>query len=157
MDVLYNNAGIMIDEGGLRPGYVFDTDLKTVRKTLETNTLAPLRLCQVLIPLMRKNGYGRIINISSIMGQLEDMGGEAPAYRISKTALNAVTKLLAVETEDENILVNSAHPGWVKTEMGGKDAQISVDDAVPDLVYLATLPDKGPSGKFFFRKKEIAW
>ena len=103
VDILINNAGIMIDPRGTR---LADSELKTFRDTLETNTLAPLALIQALLPLMKKRKYGRIVNVSSGQGQLSEMSSGTPAYRISKTALNAVTRIVAAETKGANILVN---------------------------------------------------
>lgn len=152
-DVLINNAGIFMDQkyGGL------NVPLDIVLKTFTTNTLGPLRLSQLLIPLMKKNNYGRIVNLSSGLGSLDEMGAGYPGYRISKTALNAVTKILAAETADSNILVNSMCPGWVRTDMGGSGATRSVEKGAETAIWLATSEDNGPTGKFFRDKEEIAW
>jgi NAD(P)-dependent dehydrogenase (short-subunit alcohol dehydrogenase family) len=91
------------------------------------------------------------------MGQLSDMGGHSPAYRISKTGLNALTRILNAELEGENILVNSCCPGWVRTDMGGRNAPRSVEDGADTPVWLATLPDGGPRGGFFRNRKPIPW
>ncbi|HEY9738265.1 MAG TPA: SDR family NAD(P)-dependent oxidoreductase [Trichocoleus sp.] len=93
-----------------------------MHEALETNTFGPILLAQAFVPLMQQQGYGRIVNVSSGMGQLEDMGGGYPAYRISKTALNAVTRVLASELAGTNIKVNSVCPGWVQTDMGSAGA-----------------------------------
>ena len=154
VDVLVNNAGIMIDPRGSR---FLDSSLQTYRDTLETNVFGPLLLTQALLPLMKQRNYGRIVNLSSGLGQLSDMGTETPAYRISKTALNALTRLVAAETRGANILVNSMNPGWVKTSMGGPNAPRTVAQGADTAVWLATLPDSGPTGGFFRDRKRIAW
>jgi NAD(P)-dependent dehydrogenase (short-subunit alcohol dehydrogenase family) len=106
---------------------------------------------------MQKQNYGRIVNISSSLGQLSDMGTGTPAYRISKAALNALTGIVAAETRVSNILVNSMSPGWVKTEMGGPSAPRTVAQGADTAVWLATLPDGGPTGGFFYDRKPIPW
>lgn len=106
---------------------------------------------------MQKHNYGRIVNVSSIYGQLSTMQQGDAAYRISKTALNAITKIFAAETKSNNILINSVHPGWVKTEMGGPNAKLTPEQGADTIVWAANLPDKGPTGKFFYQRKEIAW
>jgi NAD(P)-dependent dehydrogenase (short-subunit alcohol dehydrogenase family) len=154
LDVLVNNAGI---EGGGWRTNAADVDLDEVRHTLETNLFGAWRLTQAALPLMRRNRYGRIVNLSSGMGQLSDMGGHAPAYRLSKTGLNALTRMLTAELEGENILVNSCCPGWVRTDMGGPNATRSVEEGGDTPYWLATLPDEGPRGGFFRNRKPIPW
>jgi NAD(P)-dependent dehydrogenase (short-subunit alcohol dehydrogenase family) len=153
LDALVNNAGVYLDQG--RQGV--DADLDAVRQTLETNLFGAWRLCQAFLPLMRRGGYGRIVNVSSGMGQLNDMGGGSPGYRVSKTALNALTCILADELRGTGILVNAACPGWVRTEMGGREAPRSVEQGADTPVWLATLPDDGPTGGFFRDRKPIPW
>lgn len=153
LDILINNAGIYIDQGKLAQ----NVELNTVRKTFETNLLGPLNLCQTFIPLMKKHNYGRIVNVSSNMGAFNEMGGGSVSYRISKTALNSMTVILASELSGSNILVNTMNPGWVRTDMGGKNASRSVEQGADTAIWLATLPDNGPSGKFFQDRKEISW
>jgi NAD(P)-dependent dehydrogenase (short-subunit alcohol dehydrogenase family) len=155
LDVLVNNAGVLIDETDLPS----ETKLDTVRKTLETNLLGAWRLCQACIPIMKKNGYGRIVNVSSGAGALSEMTESlyAPAYSISKTALNALTVMLASEFRGSNILVNAACPGWVRTDMGGESAPRSVEEGADTLVWLATLPDGGPTGGLFRDRTRIEW
>jgi NAD(P)-dependent dehydrogenase (short-subunit alcohol dehydrogenase family) len=153
-DVLVNNAGIMADPRGSR---VLDSSLDTWHETLETNVIGPLMMIQALVPLMKKNGYGRVVNMSSGQGQLSDMGPGTPAYRVSKAALNALTRTLAAELGSGGILVNSMCPGWVKTDMGGSGAPRTVEQGADTAVWLATLPDGGPSGGFFRDRKPIAW
>ena len=153
-DILVNNAGVMLDPRGSR---VLDSQVETWRKTLETNLIGPLMLIQALAPLMKKHGYGRIINVSSGQGQLSDMGVGTPAYRVSKTALNALTRTLAAELKGSGILVNSMCPGWVKTDMGGAGAPRTVEQGADTAVWLATLPESGPSVGYFRDRKPIAW
>ena len=154
LDVLVNNAGILPDPRGSR---FPDSRPADYRAALETNVLGPLALIQALLPLMQRHGYGRIVNVSSGMGQLSDMGTGSPAYRVSKTALNAVTRIVAAETKGTGILVNSMCPGWVRTDMGGPGAPRSVEQGADTAVWLAMLPDDGPTGGFFRDRKAIAW
>jgi len=161
LDVLVNNAGIQIDGETT----ILELAPVTLQNTIETNAYGPLLLSQACIPLMKANGYGRIVNISSTLGALSDIanpespytGVDSPAYRISKTLLNAMTVLLAKELRGNNILVNSVCPGWVRTDMGGPRAPRSVDEAVETPVWLATLPDGGPTGGFFRDRQPIPW
>jgi len=153
LDVLVNNAGISNDEGqrGL------DADLDRVREALETNLLGAWRLCKVAIPLMQRHGYGRIVNISTGMAALEDMGSGFPGYRVSKTALNALTRILASELRGSGILVNSVCPGWVQTDMGGSRASRTVEEGADTPVWAATLTNNGPTGGFFRDRRPIPW
>jgi len=154
VDVLVNNAGISIDS---RSTSVLREKEETFRTTLETNFHVALRMCQALVPLMQKNHYGRVVNLSSGLGQLDDMGDGTPAYRVSKTALNALTRMVAKAVEGDNILVNSMCPGWVRTDMGGPGAPRSVEQGAETAVWLAMLPHGGPTGGFFRDKKPIPW
>src|SRR5262245_25598139 len=154
LDILVNNAGVLLDPKGAR---VATIDVDIVLATLETNVLGPLLVTQAVLPLMRKVGHGRIVNLSSGLGQLESLEAGAPAYRISKVALNALTRTLAAELRGTGIKVNSMCPGWVRTGMGVASAPRSPEEAADTAVWLATLPDDGPSGGFFRDRKQIPW
>lgn len=153
LDVLVNNAGVFLDRD--IPG--LSVDLATVRATLETNVLGPLLLAQAAVPLMKKNGYGRMVNLSSGLGSLAGMGGAYLSYRTSKAALNAITRVLAAELSGTNILVNTMCPGWVRTDMGGASAPRNVEEGADTALWLATLPDGGPTGGFYADRKPMAW
>lgn len=152
LDILVNNAGIFAD-----PGSFFDTTSEDLHRTLLVNLYGPLRLIQTFLPMMIQNDFGRIVNVSSGMGQLSEMGSGYPAYRISKTAINALTNVASAEAVGKNIKINSVCPGWVKTDMGGASATRPVEKGAETIVWAATLPDGGPTGKFFRDKKEISW
>ena len=159
-DILVNNAGIFPDvksAGDADFSSVFNAKVALINEAMTTNVYGPLLLCQAIVPLMKKNKYGRIVNMSSGMGQLTYMNGGYPAYRISKTALNAITRIFTDELQGHNILVNSMCPGWVKTEMGGLGATREVKEGADTAVWLATLPDGAPTGKFFRDRQEIPW
>ena len=161
IDALVNNAGIMIDTGS----DILELDPGILQNTLETNAFGPLLLAQACVPVMRANGYGRIVNMASTLGSLTDIANPdssyaslaVPAYRLSKTALNAITVMLAKELRGTNILVNSACPGWVRTEMGGDQAPLTPEQGAETPVWLATLPDGGPTGGFFRERQPIPW
>lgn len=160
VDVLINNAGIFPDAHSgedSASGSVFTASLDGLRGSMEVNLFGPLMLAQELVPLMKQHGYGRIVNVSSGMGQLQEMGGHFPAYRCSKTALNALTRILAAETSGTGILVNSVCPGWVRTDMGGPSAERSLEEGVAGIIWAATLADDGPTGGFFRDGKPIPW
>jgi NAD(P)-dependent dehydrogenase (short-subunit alcohol dehydrogenase family) len=152
LDVLINNAGVITDEeaSGL------EVKLATVRATLETNTLAPLHLAQTLAPLLKRSRAGRIVNMSSGMGALSEMEGGYAAYRISKAALNAVTGILAAELRG-TVAVNSMCPGWVRTDMGGANAERDVSQGADTAVWLALDAPQDLTGKFLRDRKVIAW
>jgi NAD(P)-dependent dehydrogenase (short-subunit alcohol dehydrogenase family) len=161
LDILVNNAGILIDSAE----NALDVSRSTIEKTLETNVIGPLMLCQNCIALMKAGGYGRIVNMSSALGSLSEMvdpdsayaGVGAPAYRLSKAALNAITTLIAREVRGDNILVNSASPGWVKTDLGGAQAPLTPEQGADTPVWLATLPDGGPTGGFYRERTRMPW
>ncbi|BDA77640.1 short-chain dehydrogenase [Leptospira kobayashii] len=152
LDILINNAGVYLDHDGFS-----GTTREETAKTLETNLVGPLRLCQLFLPMMRENEYGRIVNVSSGMGQMSDMGAGYPAYRISKSAINALTIIVSKETIGRNIKVNSVCPGWVRTDMGGPSAERTIEHGAETIVWAALLPETGATGKFFRDKKEIPW
>jgi NAD(P)-dependent dehydrogenase (short-subunit alcohol dehydrogenase family) len=154
LDVLVNNAAILYDSW--QSATVADLDI--VSKALSTNLYGPWLLCQAFIPFMKKNGYGRIVNVSSGAGSLQymDETSMAPAYSISKVALNALTRKLASELKGTGILINSVDPGWVATDMGGPGGR-PVKDGAKGIVWAATLPDNGPSGGFYYDGKPEPW
>ena len=154
LNVLINNAAILYDTWQR----AIDTDLEVVNQAMVTNVYGPWRLCQAFIPIMRRNRYGRIINISSLGGSLHCMQeGSTPAYSISKAALNVLTRKLAAELQGTGILVNSIDPGWLATDMGGPGGG-SVKEGIRGILWAATLPDDGPSGGFFNNEgKPMPW
>jgi NAD(P)-dependent dehydrogenase (short-subunit alcohol dehydrogenase family) len=152
LDVLVNNAGVGTDFGvaGAAP------DFEAVQRALDTNFFGAYRLTIALLDLLRKSEHPRIVNVSSGMGGVAEMGGWSPGYRVSKAALNALTRILSTELAGEGFLVNSACPGFVKTDMGGPmGAQKPVEDGAAGIVWLATLPDDGPTGGFFRDGKPV--
>lgn len=152
--ILVNNAGIYPEATTAR---VVDTPTSVWRETFETNLFGAVRMCREVVPLMKKLRYGRIVNVSSGLGQLHQMGEGSPAYRASKASLNALTRTLAAEVAGSGILVNSMSPGWVRTDMGGEDAPRSVEEGADTTVWLCLLPSNGPSGQFFRDRKPIPW
>jgi len=153
LDVLVNNAGIVDDADDSAVGI----DLDVVRRTLETNLFGAWRVAQACAPLLRRSGHGRIVNVSSGMGQLSDMTGGSAAYRISKVSLNALTRILAHELAPDGVLVNAVSPGWVRSDMGGRSAPRSLEEGADTAVWLATLPDDGPTGGFFRDRRPNPW
>ena len=152
--ILVNNAGVYPEATTSR---VVDTPTSVWRETFETNLFGAVRMCREVTPLMAKLRYGRIVNMSSGLGQLHQMAEGSPAYRVSKAALNALTRTLAAEVAGTGILVNSMSPGWVKTDMGGEDAPRSVEEGADTAVWLCLLPSNGPTGQFFRDRKPIPW
>ncbi|HUJ09263.1 MAG TPA: SDR family oxidoreductase [Verrucomicrobiae bacterium] len=153
LDVLVNNAGI-VEDGDEN---VLQVDGEIVLRTFATNALGALRVAQAFVPVLLKADKPRIINVSSRGGQLSDMGTWSPAYCISKTALNAITCQLAGSLRDKDIAVNSACPGWVRTDMGGSNAPRSVEEGADTIVWLATEAPHNLTGKFFADRQEIPW
>jgi NAD(P)-dependent dehydrogenase (short-subunit alcohol dehydrogenase family) len=154
LDVLVNNAGIGSDFGvaGAEP------DFDAIQRALDTNFFGAYRLSIALLPLLRRSEHARIVNVSSGMGAINEMGGWSPGYRVSKAALNAMTRILATELEGDGVKVNSACPGLVATDMGDQfGATKSVEDGASGVVWLATLPDEGPSGGFFRDGRQISF
>jgi NAD(P)-dependent dehydrogenase (short-subunit alcohol dehydrogenase family) len=158
LDVLVNNAGVMLDTGRRAS----DPDIDAVRRTLEVNLFGAWRLTLAALPLMRAGAGGlpaerRIINVSSGMGQLAEMGGGTPGYRLSKVSINALTRMLSAELGD-GFSVNSVCPGWVRTDMGTAAASRSPEQGADTIVWLATLPaPEAPSGGFFRDRRPIPW
>jgi NAD(P)-dependent dehydrogenase (short-subunit alcohol dehydrogenase family) len=152
LDALVNNAAILY--GTWERGV--DADLDQVREAFETNVLGAWRTAQAAIPLLRRSPAGRIVNVSSGAGALTDMGGGTPAYRTSKAALNALTRILAAELRGDGILVNAICPGWVATDMGGAGGR-PVSEGAAGIVWAVELPDDGPTGGFFRDGRPIAW
>lgn len=157
VDVLVNNAGILIDSEDGGGQSLFNTKASTIQKTFTTNTLGPFLLTQKIFPLMKQEGHGRVVNVSSGMSQLSDPQQAYAAYRISKTALNMVTNLFASEVQGEDICVNSVCPGWVKTDMGGPNADRNIDQGVKSILWAAILPKGGPNGGFFRDGERLPW
>jgi NAD(P)-dependent dehydrogenase (short-subunit alcohol dehydrogenase family) len=153
LDVLVNNAGVM----GVVATNAAEAPLDDAHETMETNVFGAWRLTQATLPTLRRSGHGRIVNVSSGAGQLSDMNGGYPGYRVSKTALNALTRILSNELAADGILVNAMCPGWVRTDMGGSAAPRSVEQGADTAVWLATLPDDGPTGGFFRDRRPIPW
>ena len=154
LDVLVNNAGILLDAPNAS---VLEVEPDVIVQTLQTNTLGPLRLIQKLVPLFAKSDAGKVINVSSGGGQLADMGDWAPAYSLSKTALNAVTGMMAAALKDKHIAVNSICPGWVRTDMGGSGAPRSVEQGADTVTWLATEAPSDLTGKFLRDRTVIPW
>jgi NAD(P)-dependent dehydrogenase (short-subunit alcohol dehydrogenase family) len=153
LDVLINNAGILDQDDAS----IFELHAQRLRRMFETNTIGPLLVSQTFLPLLRHSQSGRIINVSSGAGQLSDAGTWAPAYSISKTALNGVTCQFAAALADSNIAVNSVCPGWVKTDMGGREATRSVEQGADSIVWLATEAPQTMTGLLIRDRKSIPW
>lgn len=152
-DVLVNNAAVALD--GAAEAAVVDLDV--VRATLETNLLGAWRLVQALTPAMRARRYGRIVNVSSGVGSVAALGLGMPAYRVSKLALNGLTRIVADELRPDGILVNACCPGRVRTAMGGSGSGASAAEAADTPVWLATLPPDGPTGGLFRNRQPLDW
>jgi NAD(P)-dependent dehydrogenase (short-subunit alcohol dehydrogenase family) len=153
VDVLVNNGAVLLF--GSTDVLAIPTD--GFRRTFETNLIGAIEVCRVFVPPMAARGYGRIVNVSSAAGQLATMATYAPAYSISKAALNAFTRILAETYRSQGVLANAVDPGWVRTDMGGPTAPRSVRQGVETTIWLATLPDDGPTGAFFRDRRKIAW
>jgi len=152
-EVLVNNAAVLLFDAA----DPLSIPREAYRETFETNVFGVVEVCRVFVPPMAKKKYGRIVNVSSGAGQLSKMSTYAPAYSMSKSALNAFTRLLAATYRGQGVLANAVDPGWVRTDMGGPSAPRSVEQGVETTVWLATLPDDGPTGGFFRDKRSIDW
>jgi NAD(P)-dependent dehydrogenase (short-subunit alcohol dehydrogenase family) len=152
LDILINNAAILYDTWQRAS----TADLGVVREALETNLFGAWRVTLAFLPLLRRSGHGRIVNVSSGAGSLTYMGGGTPAYGISKVGLNALTRMLAAELRGDRILVNAVDPGWVATDMGGRGGG-PVADGAAGIVWAADLPDSGPTGGFFYDTRPAQW
>ncbi len=150
--MLVNNAAIMYDTWQR----ALSADLDQVHQALETNTIGPWRMAQAFVPLLRRSEHGRIVNVSSEAGSLAGMGSGTPDYKVSKTAFNAVTRMLAAELHGTGILVNSVCPGWVATDMGGAGGR-PVAEGAASVMWAVTLPNNGPTGGFFHDGKPLPW
>jgi NAD(P)-dependent dehydrogenase (short-subunit alcohol dehydrogenase family) len=153
VDVVINNAAVLLhasDDPLAIPRDAF-------RVTFDTNVFGAIEVCRVFVPPMAERGYGRVVNVSSGVGQFARLSTYAPAYSISKAALNAFTRVLAATYQGKGVLVNAVDPGWVRTDMGGKSAPRSVEEGADTAVWLATLPEHGPTGGFFRDRRGIPW
>jgi NAD(P)-dependent dehydrogenase (short-subunit alcohol dehydrogenase family) len=161
VDRQHGAPGVLVNNAGIYPeaidATVVGSPTSIWRETFETNLFGAVRMCREAVPLMRKLRYGRIVNMSSGLGQLQKMAEGSPAYRVSKAALNALTRTLAAEVAGSGILVNSTSPGWVRTDMGGENAPRSVEEGADTAVWLCLLPSNGPTGQFFRDRKPIPW
>jgi NAD(P)-dependent dehydrogenase (short-subunit alcohol dehydrogenase family) len=152
--VLVNNAGILED----REETSLTIPIEVFQRHLDVNVTGALRVSQAVVPLLLRAGWGRVVNLSSTMGQFEGgLDGGYTGYRVSKAALNALTKTMAADLRDTPVLVNSVHPGWVRTRMTTEGAPETPERAAETVLHLATLPSGGPSGRFWRRKRQIAW
>jgi len=153
VDVLVNNAAIVPHENGA----VLSIPPDAYRATFDTNVFGVVDVCRAFVPAMAQRGSGRVVNVSSGAGQLAHMSTYAPAYSMSKAALNAFTRILAETYRARGVLVNAVDPGWVRTDMGGRSAPRSVEKGAETIVWLATLDNDGPSGGFFRDRRPIEW
>jgi NAD(P)-dependent dehydrogenase (short-subunit alcohol dehydrogenase family) len=164
LDILVNNAGVMKESLGV-PNNTSSVSAAALRETFDTNFFGTIELTQVLLPLIKKSPEGRIVNLSSILGSLAlhsdpkspIYGFKSFAYDASKSALNAFTIHLAAELKDTKIKVNSAHPGWVKTDMGTDAAPMEIPEGAKTSVQLALLPAEGPTGGYFHQGEALPW
>jgi NAD(P)-dependent dehydrogenase (short-subunit alcohol dehydrogenase family) len=163
LDILINNAGMVHAEESSTANSAETVSPKALRATFDVNFFGLVELTQALLPLIRKSNSGRIVNVSSILGSLtlqsreEDNEIKPLAYDATKTAVNAFTIHLAAALKHTTVKVNSAHPGWVRTDLGGKKAPMGVEEGAKTAVRLATLGADGPSGRFFHLGQELPW
>jgi len=162
LDILVNNAGVMLEDPEKETAA---TGVDVFRKTFETNVFGLIATTEAFLPLLRKSSAGRIVNLSSILGSIAyqatpgspTYGFSRPAYNVSKAAVNAYTVQLAYQLKETNIKVNAAHPGWVKTEMGGEGATMEIEDGAKTSVALATIGKDGPNGSYLHMGEPIPW
>ena len=152
LDVLVNNAAIHYDTWQT----AVSADLAVAHEAFETNVFGAWQVAQTFAPLLRASGHGRLVNVSSTAGSLASMGGSAPAYCMSKAALNALTRLLASDLRSSGVLVNSVCPGWVATDMGGSGGR-PIAEGAASVMWAVELPDNGPSGGFYRDGRELPW
>lgn len=152
-DILVNNAGVFLDRGEK----LLNLDEDTLQLTLRINFLGALKMCQEFLPMMQATGYGRVVNVSSGMGSISSLSGGSAAYKLSKLMMNGMTRILAAEIGEGDIKINTMAPGWVRTDMGGPNAPRSLAQGADSIVWLATLPESGPSGGFFEDRVPAAW
>lgn len=157
IDVLVNNAGVLLDGPDAQTASVLALPPERLLQSFVTNTMGALHMMQAVLPSMRDRAYGRIVNVSSRAGQLDELRPGVPSYRISKTALNSLTRVAAAEFSGENIKINAMCPGWLRTDMGGANAPLSVAEGADTAIWLATLPPDGPTGGFFRSRKVLPW
>jgi NAD(P)-dependent dehydrogenase (short-subunit alcohol dehydrogenase family) len=157
LDILVNNAGVLLDPEPGSTASVLQTTREQLLASFTTNTLAAFHTMQAVLPAMCEQGYGRIVNISSRAGQLDELRSGFPSYRVSKTALNSLTRVTAAEFKSRDIKINAMCPGWLKTAMGGANAPLTVEDGARTAIWLATLPPDGPTGGFFKDMKHLPW
>ena len=154
LDILINNAGIFPD----KEQSILTVQLELISQALLTNTIGPMLVTQHFLPLLEKSMDGaKVINISSKLGQLSTMTDTAPAYSISKAALNALTRQQSAALADKNIAVNAVSPGWVRTDMGGQKADLSVEQGVDSIIWLAIEAPNSLTGTFIRDRVEIEW
>ena len=153
VDIVVNNAAVLLHEDA----DVLATPRDGFRQTFEANVFGAIEVCRVFVPPMVERGWGRIVNVSSGVSHLARMSSYAPAYTMSKTALNAFTRILAETYRGQGLLANAVDPGWVRTDMGGPSAPRSVEEGAETIVWLATLPDNGPTGGFFKDRRQVEW
>lgn len=154
LDILLNNAGIYIEENSSER---LNPNSNVMNETYEVNTMAPYRLMKGFLPLMLKNKFGRIVNVSSGLGTFAGCSLNCPSYCVSKVSLNMLTKLFAMETDGTDVKINSICPGWVQTDMGGKNAPRTIEEGVAGMIWAATLDSSGPNGGFFRDGKVVDW